>query len=141
MFELQYSRAAALLIAAMALATLGVVAVTPMPVAAALLLGTATACAALEAIHRVALHRGARGVRSIAVSRDGAVEVEDGLGARRQGRLSAGCFVAPWLTIVLWRAEGERGDRAVVIVPGMAPGEALRRLRVLLRWRGGDYSA
>jgi hypothetical protein len=42
--------------------------------------------------------------------------------------------VAPWLTIVRWRPDGARRDGTVLLLPDMAEAEALRRLRVLLRW-------
>jgi len=63
----------------------------------------------------------------------GRVEVEDGEGRVRTGELRPGSFVAPWLTIVRWRPEGARFDRALPLVPGMAEARALRRLRVVLR--------
>lgn len=131
--RLRPSRLAALLVALGALATLGVLAATPGASPVRILAGTWIVCAAVEAIHSRALLRGRRAVRAVEV-RSGLVEVEDGRGRRRAGRLRPGSFVAPWLTIVRWRPDGARFDRTVPILPGMAPGEALRRMRVVLRW-------
>lgn len=50
------------------------------------------------------------------------------------GVVAAGSFVAPWLTIVLWRPPGARFSRPLVILPDMLDPESFRRLRVVLRW-------
>ena len=100
---------------------------------ARILAATWVACAALESIHSRALLRGARAVRALRLS-GGDIEVEDGLGRHRVGRLAAGSFVAPWLTIVRWRPRGARWDRTIPILPSMAGSSGLRRLRVALRW-------
>ena len=121
-------------IATMALATLALIAFTPGPMALRILAATWVACAALHALHAVALHGGRCGVRTLQVDREGGIEVQDGAGARRIGRLRAGSFVAPWLAIVRWRAPGARLDASVVILPDMLPAEDFRRMRVWLRW-------
>ena len=128
------SRAGAGAIASAALATLVLIAFTPGPLGWRILAGTWIACAALHALHAAALHRGARGARVVHLSADGEMEVRDGAGEWRAGALRAGSFVAPWLTIVRWRAHGERFDRTVLVLPGMLPPEDFRRMRVLLRW-------
>jgi len=128
------SRAAAWAIAAMALSTLAVLAATPGPSWLRILLATWIACAALEAIHVVALHRGSRGVRHAVVTRAGEVHLRNELAEWRTGIVRPGSFVAPWLTIVRWRAPMHRFDRTLLILPDMLPEEDFRRLRVLLRW-------
>jgi len=50
------------------------------------------------------------------------------------GAIAAGCFVAPWLTIVRWRPAGARLDRTLVLTPDRMPAEDFRRIRVMLRW-------
>ncbi len=132
--RIKYSVPAAALIALAAGATLAVLWATPMALPLAILAGTAIVCAALEAVHRVALARGAHGVRVLQVDGDGEVEIEAADGRLREGRLRPGSLVAPWLVIVRWRPANARLDRTVFLIPGMAPAEALRRLRVLLRW-------
>lgn len=131
-FRIHASHAAGAWIACAALATVGLAMATPGPIAARILGATWIACGALEAIHSRALLRGARGARHLRIE-SGAVEIEDGTGRMRTGTLRPGSFVAPWLTIVRWRPEGARFDRGLPLLPGMVEGEALRRLRVVLR--------
>lgn len=50
------------------------------------------------------------------------------------GTLRDGSFVLPWLTVVRWRPEGAGYDRAVPLLPAMASAEALRKIRVMLRF-------
>ena len=122
------------LLAVLALATATVVAVAPLEWewrAAVLFL---LAVAAIESLERVVPLRGARAVRCFRVQRDGAIEVETASGARLEGRVRPGSFVAPWLVIVRWRRPGALRDSTILVLPDMAPAEDLRRLRVLLRW-------
>ena len=126
------SRLAGALLAAMVLATLAVLFATPGAAAARILLATAVACAALEYAHGLGL--GCAGRRALLSRGAGEIEVRSPDGRWRRGCLRAGSFVAPWLTLVLWRAEGSRFDRAVLILPDMLGEEEFRRLRVRLRW-------
>ncbi len=121
-------------LATMASATLALVAFTPGPARLRILAATWVACAALHALHAGALHRGRHGVRAVHVDRDGGIALQDGTGAWRTGLLREGSFVAPWLSIVRWRAPGSRFDASVVILPDMLPAEDFRRVRVRLRW-------
>lgn len=126
------SRPAAWAIGAAAAATLALLALTPGPAGLRILAATWVACAALESIHSRALLRGPRAVRVLRLSA-GEVEVEDGDGALRAGELSAGSFVAPWLTVVRWRPRGAAFDRTIPMLPCMVDADAFRRLRVVLR--------
>ncbi len=84
-------------------------------------------------------HREGRGaVQGFTVGLSGHVEVRVAGSPARAGRLVDGSFVAPWLTVVRWRPEGARRVRTLVLLPDMAGEQALRRLRVILRW-GGPY--
>ncbi len=125
--------------AAAALALLGAVTilgVTLMPVGALprLVVAAGVAVATRDAIRVVALRRGRRGVRAFRVERSRSIRVRDGAGGECTGVLRDGSFVAPWLTIVRWRAAGARFDRTFLLVPGKIAREDFRRLRVLLRW-------
>jgi len=71
------------------------------------------------------------------VLRGAAIDVRDEGGEWRTGRVQHGSFVAPWLTIVRWRAAGERFDRTVAILPDMIDAARFRELRVLLRHQPG----
>jgi len=71
------------------------------------------------------------------VLRGAAIDLRDEGGEWRTGQLRDGSFVAPWLTIVRWRAAGERFDRTVAILPDMIDAARFRELRVLLRHQPG----
>ena len=122
--SLRPSRIVAACIAAATVATLALVAATPLRVDAAILLATAVACLACPAL------RVARAARRLGVERGGAVSVDGAAGELRDGS-----FVAPWLTLVRWRPAGARFDRTVLVVPDMLPPADFRALRVLLRWK------
>jgi len=128
------SRAAVWIVGAMALTALAVLAATPGAMWLRVLVATWVVCAAIEWLHSVALHRGPRGVRGVVVAMTGEIRLRSGLGEWRNGTLRPGSFVAPWLTILRWRAPGHRIDRTIVILPDMVPAEDFRRLRVMLRW-------
>ena len=131
----QYSGRAVALVVALAAATLCVLAVTPAPLALKMLAGTWTACAALLAASRLPFVPGAFGPRALALRASGEVAVQSREGGWRRGLLRDGGFVAPWLVVVRWRPEGARLDRTILILPGMADAAALRKIRVILRWR------
>ena len=78
--------------------------------------------AALPAFKR---HRASHSVRV-----EGASIIVDGV----EGRIVDGSFVAPWLTIIHWRANGARFTRTLVVMPDAVDPEPFRALRVLLRW-------
>jgi toxin CptA len=131
---LRPSRIALLGVCVLALATLVLIAATPGSPGLRILVATWVACLSLEAIHGVALRRGARGVRAILMRRSREIEVQMANGLWHAGLMCDGSFVAPWLTIVRWRPQGSRFDRTVVILPDMLGAAEFRRLRVLLRW-------
>ena len=55
-------------------------------------------------------------------------------GQWQAGAVRDGSFVLPGLTVVRWRPVGGWYDRTVLLLPGMASAEALRKIRVLLRF-------
>ncbi|MBC8022703.1 MAG: hypothetical protein H7Y14_06270 [Burkholderiales bacterium] len=117
------SRRLAVFIAAASFATLVLLACMP---------GWAWARAAAGvwcvAIAGHALWQGAR-PRSIRIHGGTSICVDD-----VEGRVASGSFVAPWLTVVHWRASGARFPRTVVILPDRLDAERFRALRVVLRW-------
>ncbi len=119
-------------VAAAALAA-GLAAEIPGPAKAAL--AGALGVAAVRAARRHAGQEGPGAVRRLAVDVSGRVEVERADGRLGEGRLAEGSFVAPWLTVVRWVPEGARLPRAVAVFPDAVDAGALRRLRILLRWR------
>jgi hypothetical protein len=126
--ELQYSRLAAGTILALGIASAAVAASLPLPAWIRLAAVAAVVVEAMLAWARI------RAVRFLAVRREGEVRLGLRDGRVLQGRLRPGAFVAPWLTLVRWRPEGARVDRTVVLLPGIADAQALRKLRVILRW-------
>ena len=137
------SRQAAAFLLVAGLATLGLVAAMPGAAFWRLAVSAAVIAASLEAWHRIAAHRGPRGVRYFLLDRSGALGVLDGRGRWLQGQVSPGSFVAPWLVIIRWRPdiarnrwrpEGARLDRTILLLPDMLSREDFRKLRVLLRW-------
>ena len=89
--------------------------------------------ATFDSCRRVALRAGDRGVQEVFLC-GAQIAVRCGSGALRHGELSAGSFVAPWLTVIRWRPRTALFDRTVVILPDMLPREDFRHLRVHLRW-------
>lgn len=121
-------------ISSMALATLGLLAVIPGSPGLRILVGTCVACAGIEAIHAIAMHRGRRGAGTILLRRSREIAVCSDGGLWRSGRVCDGSLVAPWLTIIRWRPDDCVFARSIVILPGMLDAESFRRLRVILRW-------
>ncbi|MEO7741657.1 MAG: hypothetical protein ABIR98_01800 [Usitatibacter sp.] len=109
-------------------ATLALVTFSPFPEEARAL---AFAWVVAFAIHSHRTHARTTGLR---LGRGGAISLRDRDGAWHPGAVRDGSFVAPWLTIVYWRPEGARLDRALVILPGMLSREAMRKIRVILKW-------
>lgn len=132
--EFKYSGATALAIAGAAAATAAVVVLTPLAWTVRSWVLAALCLSAGEAIQRVAMHRGPRGVRAMRLAGGRDIQVRRAGGGWIPGSVCDGSFVAPWLTIVLWRPAGARRDHAIVILPGMMRADDFRRLRVLLRW-------
>lgn len=115
-------------------ATLALVLATPLPawvrVFAALWIGAGM----LDACRVHALRVARRAAREIVVSGSREIEVCDAAGDAWAGAILDGSFVAPWLTIILWRPRGARFARTILVVPDALSGEEFRRLRILLRW-------
>lgn len=126
--DFKYSGVADVFLACAAAATLALVCLAPFPAEAG--------AAAFAWVLALTLHsrHGVRGVAALRLDRGGSISVRGRDGAWRAGSVREGSFVAPWLTIVRWRPEGARLDRALLILPGMAPAEALRAIRVMLKW-------
>jgi hypothetical protein len=128
------SRTAGAAIGVATLATLVVVLLLPLET-----WQHAAACAVVLAWAWVAFER--VGVRS---TPDAAVEVRLApnlliVVTRGDGRLVAGhvrssTCVSATLTSIVWRPDGARGSRSILVLPDMLPPEDFRRLRVMLRY-------
>lgn len=126
--DFKYSGVADALVACAAAVTFALVAFAPVPREAGLL-----ACAWVLAL---ALHsrRSLAGPTGLRLDCARAIAVRGARGEWRTGTVRDGSFVAPWLTIARWRPDGARLDRALVILPDMLSAEALRKIRVILKW-------
>lgn len=126
--ELKYSGVAFAFLLAATAWTVGLVLATPWPpwLRAAILAYVASqaarACRVLLAPTAIRLRH----------SRD--IQLRSADGAWEEGTVRDGSFVLPWLTIIRWRPAGARLDRTLLLLPGMAPAEELRKIRVILRF-------
>ena len=116
-----------MLVAVAAGATLALLALTPGPGAARSLAAAWCVGVALHAFRRAGV------ARTVRIQGGADIRVEEE-GRAREGRVVAGSFVAPWLTIVHWRPRGSRFTRTIVVVPDMVDAAPFRALRVILRW-------
>lgn len=125
--DIQYSGPSRRLVAGAALATMGLVLVTPLAPGwqvLALLWVALVACRSLRRLSQVL---------AVRLDEDGAIEVLD-RGRWHPGRVRPGSVVLPWLTVVRWRPDGGRFDRAVFLLPSMVDPTVFRSLRVALKW-------
>ena len=128
------SRAIGAAIGVATLATLTLVLSLPLPAwlhgaTCALLLGWAW-----FAFHVVALRRGPYAITEVRLAPDLVLVVCRGDGRLAAGHVRSATFVAAWLTSIVWRPDGARVSRAILIAPDMLPAEDFRRLRVMLRY-------
>ena len=126
--EFKYSGVARLLLACAAACTLAIVAFVPFPREAGLL---AIGWVIVLALHA---HRALGHPAALRLDCARAIAVRGPRGEWRTGAVRDGSFVAPWLTIVRWRPEDAHMDRTLVILPGMLSAEAMRKVRVILKW-------
>ena len=125
--EIKYSGAAVGALLAAAAATEGLLLALPLSG------GLRAACMAYVFLQAARACDALLSVRGLRLDLERRVECL--VGPRWQGgTLREGSFVLPWLTVVRWRPDGARVDRAVLLLPAMASAEALRKIRVLLRF-------
>ncbi|MCC6195912.1 MAG: hypothetical protein IT518_15745 [Burkholderiales bacterium] len=133
------SRAVGAAIGVATLATLCLVLTLPLP---AWLHGAM--CALLLAwawivFQVVALRRGPYAVTEVRLAPDLVLVVRRGDERLAAGHVRSSTFVAAWLTCIVWRPDGARVSRAILIAPDMLPAGDFRRLRVMLRYaRSGE---
>ena len=86
------------------------------------------------AFQAAALHRGRRAVTEIRVAPDLMLVACLGDGHLVAGYVRAATYVGPWITTIVWRPDGRRVSRTILVLPDMLPAEDFRRLRVMLRY-------
>jgi len=126
--ELKYSGAAFAFLLLAAASTMGMVLVTPFdpPLRAAIL--------AYVAVQSVRACRALLAPTALRLRHSREVQVRSAAGPWQAGVVSEGCFVLPALTVLRWRPQGCRVDRTLLLLPGMAPVDDLRKIRVILRF-------
>ena len=119
------SRRVRVFIATACAATWALVAAMPLRLDAAIILVTAVACLALDALRR------SGDARRLVLDSDGAIAIDG-----RAGCVVDGGFVSPWFATIHWRPAGARFSRTLLVAPDMLPADAFRELRVILRMGG-----
>lgn len=100
-----------------------------------LVLVAAIALSAVASIRRHALRTSPRACIALEVHRDGSVRWQLRSGATLDGQLLGDTLVTPLLTLVSLRRADNGRREAVVLTPGSAERDALRALRVWLRFK------
>ncbi len=140
--EFTPSRTLGVAIGLMTFATLVVLLTLPLPAWQHCALVVTLLAWAVRAFRRHALRRGSPACTGLRLAPNRLVAVRTGDGRLTAGHVRSSTFVAPWLTTVVWRPDGARWSRSILIVPDMLPAEDFRRLRVMLRYaRSGDVEA
>jgi len=55
------------------------------------------------------------------------------------GHVRSSTRVSAALTSIVWRADGARWSRAILVLPDMLPADDFRRLRVMLRYARNGF--
>jgi hypothetical protein len=126
--ELKYSGVGVSALLVAAIATEGLLLATP------LLPAVRAGAMAYVFLQAARAARSLLAIRALRLDERRAIEVVDQALRTRRGLVRDGSFVLPWLTVVRWRPEGAWVDRAILLVPGMASAEQLRKIRVMLRF-------
>ncbi len=128
------SRSAGAAIGIAALATLVLVLLLPLAPTLHAILCAIVLAWAWETFRTVALRAGTRGVIAVHLGADRIVVVRHGDGRVVAGHLRSATCVSASLTTVVWRPDGARRSRAILVLPDMLPAEEFRRFRILLRY-------
>ncbi len=121
-------------IGVLAVATLALTVALPLPPILQCGLAAAIVAWAGWCFQVDALHRGAFAVTEVRVAPDLVLVACMGDGRLAAGHVRAATYVDAWLTTIVWRPDGARWSRAILILPDMLPAEDFRRLRVMLRY-------
>jgi hypothetical protein len=128
------SRIAGTCIGVLAVATIALTLAMPLEPWLQAALVVALVAWAAASFHVVALHRGRRAVTEIRVAPDLMLVACMGDGHLAAGHIRAATCVGPWMTTIVWRPDGQRVSRTILVLPDMLPTEDFRQLRVMLRY-------
>ena len=133
------SRIAGAGIGILAAATIALIIALPLQPVLQMAAVAALVAWAAWSFHVDALHRGRFGVTEVRLAPDLILVACMGDGRLVAGHVRAATYVGAWITTIVWRPDGWRWSRAILVLPDMLPAEDFRRLRVMLRYaRSGD---
>jgi len=115
-------------------AALVVALIVALPSWAKLLVGVVIAASCGWSIYRSALLRGSRAIVELEIGESGRAVIRMRNGAWHDAQVQGSSLVSPWLTVLNMLPDGGRQAQHVVILPDNVDPEAIRSLRVLLRW-------
>lgn len=127
-------RLAALLVAAHVMVAATVLAL-PVPLWLQVALLTAIAVSVVRSLTRHALRNSPTACTSLDLHRDGGAQWLLRSGTMLDGRVLGDSFVSPLLTVVSLRRDDNGRRDSVVLLPDSAEAEALRALRVWLKFK------
>jgi len=128
------SRIAGAFVGVLAAATIALTLAMPLEPWLQAALVAALAVWAGATFHVAALHRGRHAVTEIRVAPDTTLVACMGDGHLVAGYVRAATYIGPWMTTIVWRPDGRRVSRTILVLPDMLPAEDFRRLRVMLRY-------
>ncbi len=117
-----------------ALATLVLMLALPAPPALHALGGAGVLAWAWESFRTIAMRTGSRSVAALHLGGDRLLAVRYRDGRLVAGHVRSASYVSSALTAIVWRPDGARFSRAVLVLPDMLPPDHFRRLRILLRY-------
>ncbi len=131
---LRPSRQLAALLGLAGVACSALSAVLPVPVGIRVLLVLAVLLSMGYAIAHQALRRMPWSIDALEVGADNVLRVHLRRDGWREAQVLDSSYVTPWLVVVHLRLEGARLMQPVTIIGDMADRDALRRLRVWMKW-------
>lgn len=122
----------------LATGTAGIVLALPLPLWAQAGLIVVLAVWSTVWFQRVALRVGRFAVTEIRVAANRLIAVRYGAQPLVAGHVRCASYVGLHVTTIVWRPDGARWSRTVLILPDMLPEDHFRQLRVLLRYGRSD---
>jgi hypothetical protein len=128
------SRIAGAAIGAMTLATLVVVLLLPLAPWQHAVVCAIVLAWAWVAFERLAVRATPDAIVQLRLAPNLLIVVTRGDGRLVGGHVRSSTCVSAAITSIVWRPDGARWSRAILVVPDMLPADDFRRLRVLLRY-------
>lgn len=133
--ELKPSRQLALLLGVAHALTAGSVLLLPVGLGVRIALLTLIALSLARSIRHPAVSASPQAFTALEVHRDGSVQWWRRSGGALSGRVLGESFVSPLLTVVALRRDDDGRSERIVLLPDSADADALRALRVWLRFK------